>query len=283
MSVHDDTYLKVGRAILKQGESKADRTGVGTTSLFGPQMTFRFADGFPLLTSKRVFWKGVTAELEWFLKGYTNVRWLQEQGVHIWDDWVKEGGDLGPIYGCQWRGWPVPMWITDTDYEEEPVDQMTQAQDLLRDDPDNRRIIVSAWNVGEMDYMALPPCHLLFQFYSQPTIDGHRALWCKLYQRSADWFLGVPFNIASYSLLTHILASTTGHLPGGLIWTGGDCHIYRNHELQIKEQMYRQGTDPRPAPQLHLPRYGCFTEFRWQDAAVTNYNPHPPIKGKVAV
>src|SRR6266567_896957 len=223
-------YHELMERILADGAEKRDRTGVGTLSVFGHQMRFDLAAGFPLLTTKKVHLKSVVYELLWFLRGDSNVGWLQEHGVTIWDEWASDTGDLGPIYGVQWRSWPTPSG--------DRIDQISAACELLRTDPDSRRIIVSAWNVGEIPQMALPPCHAFFQFY---VADGE--LSCQLYQRSADLFLGVPFNIASYALLTHMIADQVGLRPGDFIWTGGDCHIYDNHVEQVRTQLSRTPYD----------------------------------------
>ena len=223
-------YEDLLRLVLEQGTPKSDRTGTGTRSLFGHQLRYDLTQGFPLITTKRVHFKSVAYELLWFLRGDSNVGFLRDNGVSIWDEWADAEGDLGPVYGVQWRSWPTP--------DGKHIDQIASAVDLLRTDPDSRRNIVSAWNVSELENMALPPCHLLFQFY---VADGR--LSCQLYQRSADLFLGVPFNIASYSLLTHMVAQQVGLEVGEFIWTGGDCHIYDNHVEQVRTQLSR---DPLP-------------------------------------
>ena len=260
-------YEDLLRHVLVHGAKKSDRTGTGTRSVFGHQMRYNLADGFPLVTTKKVHLKSVVYELLWFLRGDSNVRWLQEHGVRIWDDWADADGELGPVYGVQWRSWPTPSG--------EHIDQIAHVIDTLRRDPDSRRIIVSAWNVAELDKMALPPCHAFFQFYAA---DG--ALSCQLYQRSADLFLGVPFNIASYSLLTHMVAAQTGHRPGEFIWTGGDCHIYDNHIVQVEEQLSRE---PYPFPQLNLAERGSIFDYGYEDIEVIGYQHHPPIKAPIAV
>lgn len=253
--------------IMATGTPKGDRTGTGTRSLFGKQLRYNLADSFPLITTKKVHIKSVVGELLWFLSGNSNVKWLQENGIRIWNEWADDNGDLGPIYGVQWRSWPTPSG--------QHIDQISGALDLLKKDPESRRNIVSAWNVSELENMALPPCHLLFQFY---VADGK--LSCQLYQRSADMFLGVPFNIASYSLLTHMFAQQAGLEVGEFIWTGGDCHIYNNHQQQVQEQLSR---DPRPYPQLRLHKAEDLFSYTFADIDFVGYDPHPVIKGKVAV
>lgn len=260
-------YEDLLRTILEQGSHKDDRTGTGTTSLFGQQMRFDLSESFPLITTKKVYWKGVIGELLWFLQGSSNVRWLQKRNIHIWDEWASEEGELGPVYGVQWRSWPTP--------DGQHVDQIVQALDMLKNNPDSRRNIVSAWNVAELNNMALPPCHLLFQLY---VADGK--LSCQLYQRSADMFLGVPFNIASYSALTHMLAQQAGLKVGEFIWTGGDCHIYDNHREQVLTQLSRE---PRPYPQLTLRKASSIFDYDFDDFIIEGYDPHPAIRGEVAV
>jgi thymidylate synthase len=260
-------YEDLLRLVLERGTAKSDRTGTGTRSLFGHQMRFDLSDGFPLITTKKVHLKSVVYELLWFLRGDSNVSWLQEHGVSIWDEWASDTGDLGPVYGVQWRSWPTPSG--------DHVDQISAALNLLRTDPDSRRIIVSAWNVGEIPQMALAPCHALFQFY---VADGR--LSCQLYQRSADLFLGVPFNIASYALLTHMMAAQAGLGVGDFVWTGGDCHIYDNHLDQVTEQLTR---DPRPYPKLILAQRDSIFDYTFGDVTVEDYHPHPAIKAPVAV
>ncbi|SLK83945.1 Thymidylate synthase (ThyA) [Mycobacteroides abscessus subsp. abscessus] len=255
------------RLVLEEGTPKADRTGTGTRSVFGHQLRYRLEDGFPLITTKKVHLKSVIYELLWFLRGESNVRWLQERGVTIWDEWASEVGELGPVYGVQWRAWPTPSG--------EHIDQISAALDLLRTNPDSRRNIVSAWNVGEIPQMALPPCHAFFQFY---VADGK--LSCQLYQRSADLFLGVPFNIASYALLTHMMAAQAGLGVGDFVWTGGDCHIYDNHVEQVTEQLSR---DPYPYPTLVLAQRDSIFDYRYEDITVENYQHHAAIKAPVAV
>jgi thymidylate synthase len=242
-------------------------TGTGVRSVFGHQLRYPLERGFPLITTKRVHFKSIAVELLWFLRGDRNVAWLRDQGVTIWDEWADAGGDLGPVYGVQWRSWPTP----DGGY----VDQIGQVLDLLRTDPDSRRMLVSAWNVGEIPQMALPPCHALFQFY---VADGR--LSCQLYQRSADLFLGVPFNIASYALLTHLVAQQVGLGVGDFIWTGGDCHIYDNHLDQVTEQLTRP---PHPFPRLRVQPAGSLFEHRYEDFQLLDYRHHPALKAPVAV
>ncbi len=260
-------YEDLLRLVLETGTPKADRTGTGTRSVFGHQMRFDLQQGFPLVTTKRVFMRGLTEELLWFLRGERNARTLQEKGVHIWDEWAAEDGDLGPVYGVQWRSWPTPDGGT--------IDQLAQVLDGLRRDPDSRRHIVSAWNVADIPSMALAPCHAFFQFY---VADGK--LSCQLYQRSADLFLGVPFNIASYALLTHMVAQQVDLEVGDFVWTGGDCHIYDNHVDQVREQLTR---DPFPAPTLRLERAPSLFEYSYADVTIENYQHHPAIKAPVAV
>lgn len=254
--------------ILKNGVRKQDRTGTGTISVFGYQMRFDLNEGFPLVTTKKVHIKSVIYELLWFLRGDTNINYLHQHGVTIWDEWADPQGELGPVYGKQWRSWQAPDGRT--------IDQMANVIHLLRTQPDSRRLVVSAWNPADLDRMALPPCHLLFQFYV-----ANQKLSCQLYQRSADAFLGVPFNIASYSLLTMMLAQVTGFQPGEFIHTFGDAHIYLNHLNQVHEQLSR---DIRPLPRMRLnPEVRDLFAFRYEDFELLDYNPHPPIKAPVAV
>ncbi|MCI1207354.1 MAG: thymidylate synthase [Microbacteriaceae bacterium] len=261
-------YEDLLRRVLEEGSPKSDRTGTGTLSLFGAQMRFNLSEGFPLITTKRVHFKSLAYELLWFLRGDSNVHWLQEHGVSIWDEWADAHGELGPIYGVQWRSWPTP--------EGRHIDQISQVVEQIRTNPDSRRLIVSAWNVAEIPEMALAPCHALFQFYVN---DGR--LSCQLYQRSADMFLGVPFNIASYALLTCMIAQQTGLKPGDFVWTGGDCHIYRNHLEQVHRQLAR---DPFPSPTLHFVRTpDSIFDYRYEDFVIENYQHHPGIKAPVAV
>jgi len=261
-------YLDMMRHVLQHGARKTDRTGTGTLSVFGHQLRFDLAEGFPLVTTKRVHTKSIIHELLWFLRGDTNVRWLQERGVSIWDEWADADGELGPVYGRQWRSWGTP--------DGGSVDQMARVVEQLRTDPDSRRIIVSAWNVGELDRMALAPCHAFFQFY---VADGR--LSCQLYQRSCDIFLGVPFNIASYALLTHMIAQQCDLAPGEFIWTGGDCHLYLNHLEQARLQLTRE---PFPLPTLHLRRRPpTLFDYEFEDFEISGYQHHPAIKAPVAV
>jgi thymidylate synthase len=261
-------YLELLRLVRDTGARKDDRTGTGTLSLFGRQMRFDLAEGFPLVTTKKIHVRSVIYELLWFLRGETNVAWLREHGVSIWDEWAKENGELGPVYGKQWRSWLAT--------DGRSIDQIREVVDQLRRSPDSRRIIVSAWNVGELDKMALMPCHAFFQFYV-----AQRRLSCQLYQRSADMFLGVPFNIASYALLTHMLAQQCDLEPGELVWTGGDCHLYLNHLQQAQEQLARQ---PYPLPRLAIKRRPpTIFDYAYEDFEIVNYQHHPAIKAPVAV
>nr|WP_218882033.1 thymidylate synthase [Nesterenkonia xinjiangensis] len=254
--------------VLEHGTPKSDRTGTGTRSVFGRQIRFDLRDSFPLITTKRVHFKSVALELLWFLRGDSNVHWLQERGVRIWNEWADEDGELGPVYGVQWRSWPTP--------DGGSIDQIAQLVESLRSDPDSRRHLVTAWNPAEVDRMALPPCHVMFQFH---VAEGR--LSCQLYQRSADMFLGVPFNIASYSLLTLMLAQQAGLEPGEFIWTGGDCHIYDNHLDQVTEQLSRQ---PHPSPRLRITRKPeTIFDYEYADFEVLDYQHHPAIKAPVAV
>jgi thymidylate synthase len=254
--------------VFTTGAPKNDRTGTGTVSIFGYQMRFDLNDGFPLVTTKKVHFPSVAKELLWFLRGEGNVRWLQDQGVTIWDEWADEDGDLGPVYGVQWRSWPTP--------DGRSIDQIAEAVRLIREEPDSRRIVVSAWNVADLPEMALMPCHAFFQFY---VADGR--LSCQLYQRSADVFLGVPFNIASYALLTHMLAQQCDLDVGELVWTGGDCHIYDNHREQVETQLSRT---PFPYPSLHFRRRpASIFEYSFEDFEVVGYQHHPAIRAPIAV
>ncbi|WP_051165045.1 thymidylate synthase [Nocardia testacea] len=263
----DTQYEDLLRLVLETGTAKADRTGTGTRSVFGHQLRYDLSAGFPLITTKKVHLKSIVYELLWFLRGDSNVRWLQEHGVGIWDEWADAEGELGPVYGVQWRSWPAP--------DGRHIDQIAQVLHTLRTDPDSRRMLVSAWNVAELDRMALAPCHALFQFY---VADGR--LSCQLYQRSADLFLGVPFNIASYALLTVMVAQQAGLVPGDFIWTGGDCHIYDNHHDQVTEQLTRT---PYPFPALELEPAASLFDYRYEDVRVHDYRHHPGIKAPVAV
>jgi thymidylate synthase len=300
-------YENLARITLHEGVVKSDRTGTGTRSIFGHQMRFDLSKAFPLVTTKKVFTKAVIVELLWFLRGETNVKWLQENGCTIWDEWADSEGNLGPVYGAQFRSWPY----TKDDGSQGTIDQIKEVIDALRTNPDSRRIIVSAWNVAQLDKMALMPCHAFFQFYTVEMEEQERLSWaidngvdfgdpgrgemtdalnlagvptrrlsCQLYQRSADIFLGVPFNIASYALLTHMIAQQVGMAVGEFIWTGGDCHIYSNHFDQVALQLSR---DPRPAPQLILRKAESIDAYTLEDFVFEGYDPHPAIKGDVAV
>ncbi len=261
-------YLDLLRHIRERGAEKSDRTGTGTKSVFGYQMRFDLAQGFPLLTTKKLHLKSIVYELLWFLKGDTNVRYLKEHGVSIWDEWADDRGELGPIYGRQWRAWPGP--------DGRPIDQISRTIDLIRRNPDSRRIVVNAWNVGELEQMSLTPCHALFQFWV-----GDGKLSCQLYQRSADVFLGVPFNIASYALLTHMFAQQCELAVGDFVWTGGDCHLYLNHLEQADQQLQRT---PLPLPRLAIKRKPpSIFEYEFEDFQLLNYQAHPSIKAPIAV
>jgi len=261
-------YLDLMRHVMENGAVKEDRTGTGTSSIFGHQMRFDLSDGFPLVTTKKLHLKSIIHELLWFLQGSTNIAYLKENSVRIWDEWADENGELGPVYGAQWRSWPTP--------DGRHIDQIAQLVEQIRTNPSSRRHIVSAWNVADVDNMALPPCHCLFQFY---VADG--ALSCQLYQRSADIFLGVPFNIASYALLTMMMAQVTGLRPGDFVHTFGDAHLYSNHMDQAREQLSR---DPRPLPEMLInPKVDDLFAFRYEDFVLENYNPHPHIAAAVAV
>ncbi|MET1051807.1 MAG: thymidylate synthase [Mycetocola sp.] len=261
-------YEDLLRDTLENGTRKTDRTGTGTTSVFGRQLRFDLAEGFPLITTKRVHFKSIAYELLWFLRGESNVSWLRDHGVTIWDEWADADGELGPVYGVQWRSWPTAGGDT--------IDQITDVIEAIKTTPDSRRLIVSAWNPADIPDMALAPCHALFQFY---VADGK--LSCQLYQRSADLFLGVPFNIASYALLTHLVAEQTGLEVGDFVWTGGDCHIYDNHIDQVTEQLTRE---PFPAPQLEITAHpASIFDYTFEDLVVQNYQHHPAIKAPVAV
>ncbi len=261
-------YLDLLQKVLAEGTHKTDRTGTGTISIFGYQMRFDLEHGFPLLTTKKLHLKSIIHELLWFLKGETNIRYLKENNVSIWDEWADENGELGHVYGYQWRSWPAP--------DGRHIDQIKQVTESLKHSPDSRRHIISAWNVGELDKMALPPCHILIQFY---VANGR--LSCQMYQRSADIFLGVPFNIASYALLTMMFAQVTGYQPGEFIHTLGDAHIYLNHIEQCRLQLTRE---PRPLPEMRInPGINDILGFSYSDFELTNYNPHPHIKGEISV
>jgi thymidylate synthase len=268
MNAEEQQYLDLLAEVLEHGARKTDRTGTGTLSVFGRQLRFRLEPTFPLLTTKKLHLKSIVYELLWFLRGDTNVRWLQERGVSIWNEWADENGELGPVYGYQWRHWRTPGGGE--------IDQIANVIDSLRRKPDSRRHIVTAWNPGDVERMALPPCHALFQFY---VAEGR--LSCQMYQRSADLFLGVPFNIASYALLTHMLAQQCDLDVGDFIWTGGDCHIYSNHAEQVELQLSRT---PYPYPLLELARRPeSIFDYRLEDFVVHDYRHHPPIKAPVAV
>nr|WP_239537305.1 thymidylate synthase [Arthrobacter roseus] len=256
------------RDVLETGTPKTDRTGTGTRSVFGRQLRFDLSESFPLITTKRVHFKSLAVELLWFLRGESNVGWMRDQGVTIWDEWADDDGDLGPVYGVQWRSWPTP--------DGGHIDQISQVIENLKTNPDSRRHVVSSWNVADVPNMALPPCHMFFQFY---VADGR--LSCQLYQRSADMFLGVPFNIASYALLTLMVAEQVGLEPGEFIWIGGDVHIYDNHLEQVREQLSRE---PFPSPRLHIrkDRTSIF-DYTFEDFEVLDYQHHPTIKAPVAV
>lgn len=260
-------YEDLLREVWENGTPKSDRTGVGTRSLFGKQIRFDLAESFPLITTKRVHFKSVAIELLWFLRGESNVSYLRDNGVTIWDEWADTDGELGPVYGVQWRSWPTPSG--------EHIDQISKVIEDIRQNPDSRRLIVSAWNVAELDKMALAPCHAFFQFY---VADGK--LSCQLYQRSADMFLGVPFNIASYALLTLMVAQQTGLEPGEFVWTGGDCHIYDNHAEQVQTQLTRE---PFMYPRLEIAKRDSVFDYEFDDFTLVGYEHHPGISAPVAV
>ncbi|WP_022696514.1 thymidylate synthase [Euryhalocaulis caribicus] len=261
-------YLDLLEDVLENGVERGDRTGVGTRGVFGRQMRFDLSDGFPMLTTKKLHLKSIIYELLWFLRGDTNVRWLQERGVKIWDEWAAEDGELGPVYGKQWRSWAAP--------DGSVIDQISNVTRQIRENPNSRRLIVSAWNPADVDDMALPPCHCLFQFH---VADGR--LSCQLYQRSADIFLGVPFNIASYALLTMMMAQATGNRPGDFVHTFGDAHLYLNHVEQAELQLTRA---PRPLPRMEInPDKRDIFDFEYEDFTLKDYDPHPHIKAQVAV
>ena len=266
-------YLDILNRILTEGTQKGDRTGTGTISIFGTQSRYNLADGFPLLTTKKLHLKSIIYELLWFLQGDTNVKYLQEHGVRIWNEWADENGELGPVYGHQWRSWP--------DYQGGTIDQIQYVIDQLKNNPDSRRMIVSAWNVAEVNKMALPPCHTIFQFYTAPLPDGRRRLSLQLYQRSADTFLGVPFNIASYALLLQMMAQVCDMVPGDFIHTTGDTHLYLNHLEQARLQLTRE---PRPLPTMKInPDVKSIFDFHYEDFELVGYDPHPHIKAEVSV
>ena len=260
-------YEDLLREVLDHGTPKSDRTGTGTRSLFGKQIRFDLAESFPLITTKRVHFKSIAIELLWFLRGESNVEFLRDNGVTIWDEWADESGDLGPVYGVQWRSWPTP--------EGEHIDQISQVVEQIKSNPDSRRLIVSAWNVADLPDMALAPCHAFFQFY---VADGK--LSCQLYQRSADMFLGVPFNIASYALLTLMVAQQAGLEPGEFVWTGGDCHIYDNHVEQVEKQLTRE---PYQYPTIEIAKAASILDYTYDDFKIVGYEHHPGIKAPVAV
>ena len=261
-------YETLMRHVYENGTHKSDRTGTGTRSVFGYQMRFNLEEGFPLVTTKKLHLRSIIHELLWFLQGSSNIKYLKDNGVSIWDEWADENGDLGPVYGVQWRSWPTP--------DGRHIDQIQNLLNQIKSNPDSRRMIVTAWNPAEVDQMALPPCHCLFQFY---VADGR--LSCQLYQRSCDIFLGVPFNIASYALLTHMVAEQTGLKPGDFIWTGGDCHLYDNHMEQVALQLSRE---PRPYPTLKIHRKpDSIFDYRFEDFEIVGYEPWPHIKAPVAV
>lgn len=266
MNQTDHQYEDLLREILETGVPKDDRTGTGTRSLFARQLRYDLAKGFPAITTKSLYWHGVVGELLWFLQGGTNVRWLQENQIHIWDEWADENGDLGPVYGHQWRAWPTNGGA---------VDQIARLLDDLRHNPTSRRLVVSAWNVSDLDQMALPPCHMFFQCW---VAAGRLSL--QIYQRSCDMFLGVPFNLASYALLTHMLAQQSGLEAGELVWTGGDCHIYDNHVDQVREQLTRE---PYPFPTLVLDRAVSIDDYTFEMIRLENYQHHPKISAPIAV
>jgi thymidylate synthase len=266
MSV-DTQYEDLLRKVLTSGTAKNDRTGTGTVSLFGERLRYDLSQSFPLITTKRVHFKSIAVELLWFLRGDSNVGWMRDQGVTIWDEWADPAGELGPVYGVQWRSWPTA--------DGGHVDQIAGVLDTLRRDPDSRRMLVSAWNVADLPSMALAPCHAMFQFY---VADGK--LSCQLYQRSADLFLGVPFNIASYALLTRMIAAQVGLAPGDFIWVGGDCHIYNNHVEQVNEQLTREAY---PFPRLEIADRPSLFDYRYEDFTVAGYQHHPALKAPVAV
>ena len=263
----DTQYEDLLRRVLTGGTPKTDRTGTGTVSLFGERLRYDLSAGFPLVTTKRVHFKSIAVELLWFLRGDSNVGWLRDQGVTIWDEWADAQGELGPVYGVQWRSWPTP--------DGGHVDQIAGVLDTLRKDPDSRRMIVSAWNVSDLPFMALAPCHAMFQFY---VADGK--LSCQLYQRSADLFLGVPFNIASYALLTLMVAEQAGLEPGDFVWVGGDCHIYNNHVEQVREQLSREAY---AFPTLEIAPAGSLFDHKYEDFTLVGYQHHPALRAPVAV
>jgi thymidylate synthase len=265
--VADTQYEELLRRVLETGVAKGDRTGTGTVSLFGERLRYDLSQGFPLITTKRVHFKSIAVELLWFLRGDSNTAWLREQGVKIWDEWADENGDLGPVYGYQWRNWPTP--------DGGNIDQIANLLATLRSNPDSRRMVVSAWNVADLSEMALEPCHAMFQFY---VADGK--LSCQLYQRSADMFLGVPFNIASYALLTRMIADQVGLVPGDFVWVGGDCHIYNNHVDQVREQLTRPAYE---FPRLELAPADSLFDYSYEDFQIVGYQHHPVLRAPIAV
>jgi thymidylate synthase len=283
MIYHDYPYINMLNDIMIRGVNSEDRTGTGTKKIWTYMLRFDLENGFPLLTTKKMHWKSIVYELLWFLRGDTNIKWLNEHGIRIWDEWADENGELGPIYGKQWRRWRHSEFVPANEkpnwrggFYTEEIDQLQNALNLLKNDPNSRQNVVSAWNVGEIKQMALPPCHLLFQFQ---VMEGR--LNCTLYQRSCDSFLGVPFNIASYSLLVHIMASMAGLKVGEFVWIGGDVHIYRNHFKQVKEQLRRL---PYLSPVLLINNKRCkFEDWQFEDFELFEYNPHPTIKAEVSV
>lgn len=266
MTYTDTQYESLLQEIMDDGTDKNDRTGTGTRSVFARQLRYNLSQGFPAITTKSLYWHGVVGELLWFLQGNTNVKWLQDNNIHIWDEWADKDGNLGPIYGHQWRAWPT---------NQGAADQISEIIETLKTNPDSRRIIVSAWNVSDLSQMALPPCHCFFQCWV-----GKGRLSLQIYQRSCDMFLGVPFNIASYALLTHMLAQQTGLEPGELIWTGGDCHIYRNHLEQVRQQLTRK---PYPFPTLNLYKAATINDYTFDMIHLENYQHHPRISAPVSV
>lgn len=279
-TIHNAEYELALLDVFKNGTDRGDRTGTGTRSLFGVRMEFDLQNGFPLITTKKVFFRGIVEELLWFLRGETNVKSLQDKGVHIWDEWAAPNGDVGPVYGKQWRAWPSVRAVKhgmNTLVSQTTIDQLSDVINQIKGNPESRRMVISAWNPADIPDMALPPCHVLSQFYV--TADGHLDL--QLYQRSGDMFLGIPFNIASYALLLHIVANECGVEPGRLIHVIGDAHIYHNHFDQVKEQLSRE---PRPFPQLEIVTDGEAMEgLTYANFKLTGYNPHPAIKGEVSV
>jgi len=267
----DTQYEELLEKIMREGAFKGDRTGTGTRSLFGQQLRYDLSAGFPLVTTKKVYFRSVIYELLWFLRGETNIAWLNEHGVHIWDQWADEDGELGPIYGSQWVNWGAPL----SGVVGSGINQIAQVIDMLRGDPDSRRAVVSAWNVSDIPSMKLPPCHAMFQFY---VANGR--LSCHIYQRSCDMFLGVPFNIASYALLTHMVAKQTGNELGELVWTGGDCHVYLNHAAQVYQQIGRR---PFSFPEVHLGYQSSIFDYTYEDVMLEDYQHHAAIPAPISV